>query len=403
MDWPIGQDRSVSSTGFPEIGVRLVGTYQARDATDRLWSQVSATLTPSTVLNDPGKPLVTGVGWVEPGSYPQFLPISDGAEMRTWFPLKPSALTSRNSAEFTTQLREFGRETHSVPGEEYIPSWQGTTDVAGVTELRLSSSSLSAVHESDIAGAFALAMIAMFASGPIGIAVAVLVLAAGMVLRQQRRSLALIGARGGSDSQLRTLLAIEGLTIGVPSAAVGALVAALLLPHDTTVAAWTWPLLVGLLPAVLFAVASRRTGTGREDLTSQDERTWRWTLELLVLLAAVAAIVVLRTRGLEESSPDTGVDPLLAATPLLLSLAACLVVMRAYPWLLRQLLVRAARWRGPTALLGLARALRDPAAGLAAVLAMVTSVGIAVFSGVALTTLRTGSRRPPRRTSAPMS
>lgn len=391
MDWPVGQDRTVMSSGFPPIDVHLTGTYEARDASDRIWAQVAATLTPSTIASDGAKPVVTGVGWVEPGSYPQLLPVSDGAEIRTWFPLRTSVLTSRNSAEFTTQLREFSRQAHSVPGEAFVPSWRDTADIFGITELQLSSRSVDAVRDSDIAGAFALAMIALFASGPLGIAVALLVLAAGMVLRQQRRPLALAAARGASEGQLRALLGFEGLAIGLPSAAIGALIAFLLLPHDTTTAAWWWPLLAGLLPAALFA-ASRMsyTETSREDLTSQDGRSWRWTLELLVLLGAVAAIVVLRTRGLATTSPGRGVDPLLAGTPLLLSLAACLGVMRAYPWMLRQVLARVARWRGPTALLGTARALRDPAAGLAAVLAMVTSVGIAVFSGVAITTLQHG-------------
>ena len=81
---------------------------------------------------------------------------------------------------------------------------------------------------------------------------------------------------------------------------------------------------------------------------------------------------------------------MLAATPLLLSLAGCLLVMRAYPWVLGRVLARASRWRGPTALLGTARALRDPAAGLAAALALVTGVSLAVFSGVATSTLQHG-------------
>jgi len=391
MDWPVGQERTVQSPESPPIDARLTGTYEPRDPHDPIWSQAGSTLHPSVFAPDGAKPTVTAVGWVEPGSYPQLVPISDGAELRTWFPFRTEALTARDSAEFSTQLRRFSRQAHPVPGDAFLSSWHDTADLFGVTELRLSSTSVAAVHDADLAGTFTVSMIALFASGPTGIAAAVLVLATGMALRRQRRAMALGAARGASQGQMRALLAFEGLVVGLPSAAAGAGIAAVLLPDDPTAAAWLWPLAVGLLPAVLFA-ATRTVGggTGRDDLTGRDVRRPRWALELLVLLAAVAAIVVLRSRGLAASIPGAGVDPLLVGTPLLLSLAACLIVLRTYPWVLRRVVTRVARWRGVIPLLGTARALRDPAAGTAAVLAMVTTVGIAVFSGVCLTTLQDG-------------
>jgi putative ABC transport system permease protein len=134
----------------------------------------------------------------------------------------------------------------------------------------------------------------------------------------------------------------------------------------------------------------------RGDLSSRRPGSQRWIVDVLVVVAAVASTLALHDRGL--ATPSGGVDPLLAATPLLLSLAACLVVMRVYPWVLNRILVRATRSRGPTALVGTARALRDPAAGLAAALALVTSVGIAVFSAVATTTLQHGLEDASRTT-----
>lgn len=400
MGWPVGQERVLQPLGLPEISVRLTGTYEAKDPDDALWTQIAATLNPSVIATEGAKPTVTGVGWVEPGSYRQILPISDGTEVRTWFPLRPQALTSRNSARFAAQVRTFTSQRQSVAGDEFLAGWDDSVTLFGITELKLSSSSISAIHEADLAGSLALAMVAMFASGPAGVALAVLALAAGMVIRRQRAAFDLGLARGASERQVRTLLALEGLAVGLPTGALGAVIAALVLPHDGTGSAWIWPVAVGLLAAVLFVAApsmigrTERAGGTRDDLTARDERSWRWTLEILVVFAAVAAIVSLRSRGLTassaEHSADRSVDPLLAATPLLLSLAACLIVMRIYPWALRRVLARAALRRGPIALVGTARALRDPAAGLIAVLAMVTTVGIAVFSGVALTTLRDG-------------
>lgn len=390
MDWPIGQRRVTDASGGP-IDVLLSGTYVAKDERDPIWAQVSGTLKPSVFLPDPGRPVITGVGWVDPGSYSQLLPLTDHSVVSAWFPLDTSALTSRDTAGLATQLRQFSRQAHPVPGEEFLDDRAGQPSIFGLTRLGFSTGSTNAVRDADIAGSSALAIIALFASGPLGVAAVVLVLAAGLVLRQQRRSLALVAARGASEAQLRTLLAIEGLVVGLPAAAAGAAIGALLLPHEGNAAAWWWPLLVGLTPAVLMAAMQPpTTRPERADLSSHDRRRWRWVLDLLVLVGAAAAIVALRTRGLAKPVTGAGIDPLLAGAPVLLSLAACLGVVRLYPRVLQLLLTRVSRWRGSTALLGTARALRDPAAGLAAVLALVTSVAIAVFSGVATTTLQQG-------------
>lgn len=391
MDWPVGQERVTRPNNTPPFDVRLSGTYTAIDDKDPLWTQVQASLKPSIYLPDGGKPVVTGVGWAEPGSYPRLMPVSDGLVVRAWFPLKTSTLTSRGSATVATQLREFTRQAHPVPGEPFAADFRGEASLYGLTRLAFSSDSANAIRDAGIAGSSALAMSALFASGPLGVAVAVLVLAAGLALRQQARSLALVTARGLSEVQLRTLLALEGLLIGLPSAIAGAVIGALVLPSDGSPASWWWPAVIGIAPAVLFAMMRPATGRReRADLTSRDVRSWRRAIDLIVLLCAVAAIVALHRRGLDASAAGAGVDPLLASTPLVLSLAVCLGVIRVYPWVLRRILTRVARWRGSTALLGTARALRDPAAGLAAVLALVTSVGIAVFSGVAMTTLQHG-------------
>jgi putative ABC transport system permease protein len=391
MGWPVGQERTSISPNVPPLDVVLSGTYAPTARESPLWTQVSAALTPSIVQPDGAKPIVTGVGWAEPGSYPHLAAVSDGIQVRTWFPLHTVALTSSDADAVATQLRKFTRQGHAVHGDEYVNDFNGQPVLPGLTQLAFTSDTAAAIQDAQVAGAAALAMIALFASGPLGVAAAVLVLAAGLVLRQQSSSLALATARGLSEAQLRALLAIEGLAVGLPSAVAGSLIGAVVLPADASSAAWWWPAVVGLAPAILFAVmqpAARRTE--RADLTSSDARSWRWTLDLLVLLCAVAAIVALRTRGLDASANGGGVDPLLASTPLVLSLAACLGVIRIYPWVLRQVLARVSRRRGSIALLGTARALRDPAAGLAAVLALVTSVGVAVFSGVAVTTLHDG-------------
>ena len=389
MHWPIGQRRASPLGGGPPIDVQLSGTYVAKDRTDPVWAQVSATLIPSVFEPDGGKPIVTAVGWAEPGSLPQLVQLSSNADLRTWFPLDSSALTAGNADEFVRELRQFSRGTHLLPGDGYLNDAQGEPTIVGATELAFSSDAANAIDQATRSGSSARAMMALFASGPLGVGAVVLGLTAGLVLRKQRRPLALIAARGASGPQLRALVGAEGLAAGLPMAVAGALIGAVVLPHDGSAAAWWWPALVGVAPALLMAAMSPADAhAGRADLTSGEIGGQRWIVDVLVLLGAVAAVVALRNRGL--ATPDGGIDPLLAATPLLLSLAGCLVVMRVYPWVLGRVLARALRWRGPTAVLGTARALRDPAAGLAAALALVTSVSLAVFSGVATTTLQHG-------------
>ncbi|KRC65205.1 hypothetical protein ASE12_10765 [Aeromicrobium sp. Root236] len=389
MHWPVGQVRVSRGSGAPPIDIRLSGTYAPKDRTDAIWAQVSGTLVPSVVEPDGGKPIVTAVGWAEPGSLPELVSLSSNAVLSAWFPLDSSALTAGNAQAYALQVREFIRQAYLLPGDGYLDDAEGEPTIVGATELAFNSDVPSAIDEADAADTSALAMIALFASGPLGVAAVVLTLAAGLVLRQQRRPLALIAARGMSATQLRALVGVEGLVSGVPAAVVGAVVGAVILPHDGSAAACWWPALVGVAPALLMAGSSPVSARSeRADLSSGGAGSQQWILDVLVLLGAAAAIVALRQRGL--ATPDGGVDPLLAAAPLLLSLAACLLVMRAYPWVLNRVLARAARWRGPTALIGTARALRDPAAGLAAALALVTSVGIAVFSAVSTTTLQHG-------------
>ncbi len=171
--------------------------------------------------------------------------------------------------------------------------------------------------------------------GPIGVMIAVLVLGARVVFERRRAGLELAAARGASVGQLRGILALEGLAIGVPAAIVGGALGMLAVAADAGAGGW-------LLAAVFAADPGRapgRVGARAEPAPAGPRRPRRarraaasaGSRELLVVLLAVAAVVLLLRRGLATSAAQTGVDPLLAAVPLLLSLVACLVVLRLYP------------------------------------------------------------------------
>ncbi len=164
------------------------------------------------------------------------------------------------------------------------------------------------------------------------------------------------------------------------------LLAALLLPGPTGWGELVLPAALALLPAVLFAVfASPHSfrAARREPLRAGRRR---WLIEAIVGGLAALSLFLLFRRGLVASSEAVGIDPLLAATRLLLSLAVCLLVLRVLPLPLRGLASWMRAWRGAIGLLGTARAVREPALGFTAALALVVGISVAVFSAVLATT-----------------
>lgn len=92
-------------------------------------------------------------------------------------------------------------------------------------------------------------------------------------------------------------------------------------------------------------------------------------------------------------SGGTGIDLLLAATPVLLALAACVLVLRLYPLPVAALAAALRRRRSLTPFLGAARSVRDPAGGAVPALAVVLGVSVAVLSSVLASTITTGAER----------
>jgi putative ABC transport system permease protein len=229
----------------------------------------------------------------------------------------------------------------------------------------------------------------MAASGPLGVVLAVFALGARSVVDRRRVALTLAAARGGSPLQVRGAMALEGLVLGVIPGAVGIAVAAAVVPAPVGLAAVLPAVLLTLAPAVLFAASAQAGGirATRSDLDPRVVGRARRIAEIIVVLLAAVALFLLVRRGLVTSVDATGVDPLLAATPLLLSLAVCVGVLRLYPYPLLTIHKRLQGSRKLVGFIGSGRAVRDPSVGLAAALAIVVAVSVAVFSATLLTTL----------------
>jgi putative ABC transport system permease protein len=101
-------------------------------------------------------------------------------------------------------------------------------------------------------------------------------------------------------------------------------------------------------------------------------------LEVLVVGLAAASLYLLFRRGIAPTR--AGIDPLLAAAPLLVAAAVTIGVLRIYPWIMAATQRAAGRGRGAVGLVGSARAVRAPSLGFAAAFALIVGVSVAVFS-----------------------
>jgi putative ABC transport system permease protein len=118
---------------------------------------------------------------------------------------------------------------------------------------------------------------------------------------------------------------------------------------------------------------------------------WRWVADAIVILLAALSIVVLFQRGISGSSGGLTTDPLLVATPLLVSAAACALVLRAVPFVLRRLGRVVGRSRGVVGMVGRANSARAGARFLP-VFAILTGVSVSIFAASILETEQTGIR-----------
>ena len=145
----------------------------------------------------------------------------------------------------------------------------------------------------------------------------------------------------------------------------------------------TWPLTHGRIDGGELAAGRAADRRGRGWLR-------RLVLDGTVIALAAIALVTLRSRGLGDGSGPVAIDPLLAAVPVLVALAAGLILLRVYPLPLRLIAAIAARGRGliPTfPLWGAARQSRIAAVPL---LVILVATAIGAFSSVVLESVRQG-------------
>lgn len=378
LGWHVGETRRAYA-GAP-FALRLSGTVREKPSDSDFWELATLRSRGSYAdLGDHGK-LYRAVAWVDPGSWSRVAPLFPGTFTQAWYPVAPGAFTISGLEPVRSSLARFLSS----------PSAAG---VGGTPATLRFSTSLDRTLDDYLARAQpANTLFALLAAGPLGVALAVLVLGVRLLLGRRREALALLAARGASPTRLRLGLAADTAAVSVPAAALGLIAALLLTPGvDALALPIALAAICALAPPLICVAAAGRLGP-RDDLRGERSarRRWGWVLEALVIGLAALGVAALFQRGLAAPGAGLGVDPLLVVTPVLLALAACVLVLRLYPlplsWLARAL----RRRRGPVAYLGAAGALRSRAGGLWPVFAVVVGVSIAVFSASVLSTERAG-------------
>ncbi|MFG1800424.1 hypothetical protein ACGFI4_09650 [Micromonospora carbonacea] len=234
-------------------------------------------------------------------------------------------------------------------------------------------------------------LLAVIAAGMIATVAGLIVLAARLAARRREAEFALLVARGGAPTSGARRSLAESALVVPPAAALGWLLGRLLPGSPAGTAGTDWLVLVAAALATLAlplaTLGSPAPPGGRRDLSGRRAGGRRLILELLVVALAVLATFLIRRRGLSPGS----VDPLLVSVPVLLAVAAAVLVLRLYPWPLRLLGRVAARTRGSVTFLGVAGASRSAATG--PVVVVVVAVATAAFCGVVAGGIEAGRDR----------
>ena len=390
------------------LDLLVVGVFEPLDPGDLYWGWQAQVLRPPVVVSPAVGDIYQPVAVVAPAAWP-------GVQRQVAFTKRPSLVlripvhAAGVQASQAMRLLSLVRQVESTPRHGPPSTDDQRTFVPVLEDFRLLTN-LDVVLAGHLrAQASSTALVSLLVSGLLGVALAVLALAARLVVERRRRTLALAVARGASPVQVATLMSLEGLLLGLPAAALGYLAAGALVDGWSGVWGVALPLVLGLAPAVLLPALARPGGLRvvRRDITGANARRWRLAGELLVGALALGTLVLVRRRGLVGGGfdvagagarpgdlltvPQVGVDPLLAAAPVLLGLALALLLVRWYPRPVAALAAAARRRRDAVPFLGAARAGRDATGGTLPLVVLLLALATSVFGAVVASTSDAGS------------
>ncbi|MEU9872188.1 CRISPR-associated protein Cas5 [Actinomadura sp. NPDC048021] len=364
-------------------GVRISGLYAPLNAADQFWRPRARILHPtveylpnSTIEADAGTALIDATAYSRLTRDPHLKLLYD------WrFPVRTGAVSAEQTRVMVRDLDAF---RSAVEGRaDLFPC-----EVSTALDNRLKEF-IERLHTAQ-------SVLGLAFGGLVAVAAGLLLLAAGLFGERLRPLLGVMRARGASLRQLAAPACGLTALAAVPSALLG-YAAGRLLDAGPPQAASLYA--IGLLVLAVLGVSAtmvlRERGGGlgsvaerRDDLVAARPSRRRLVMDGLLVVLAVIGVVLLRERG-----PSAGTDPLVAAVPALLGAALGVLVLRAYPYLLRAAGPLLRRRTGAVAFIGLARAARQNLVGALPLAVLLLAATIAGFTSTVDTALRIGQER----------
>ncbi|MET7364754.1 FtsX-like permease family protein [Streptomyces sp. NPDC005566] len=375
----VGSTIAVPTQGGKSLTVRITGLVTPLQPKSGYWAVDPLYRAPSLVA-DPGSRTPVfywqGTLLLAPDTGPALLETAGEPELYWRVAPDPSGLTTAD----VPRLRD------AVASLENGPELLKLRALAGPNTTL--TTDLDALLDAYTSMRAAISPVVTVAAVGIGaVAAVVLLMTGGLIGARRHGELALLRSRGGSLRGIGGRLLAETAVAVLPAAALGLLLAVLVIGE----ARW-WPSVVGAASvAVLVCVALPLRTTlnhrrpllhgAREDVVNARPSRRRTVAELTLLVLAVGAVAALRRRG---TTTGSDADLLVSSAPVLVGLIAALVLVRLYPLPLRLAARPVARLRGAVGFLSLARAGRTGASGTLPLLALLIALTTAAFGGSVL-------------------
>jgi putative ABC transport system permease protein len=352
-DDPLARDVAVSERRY--LSLDVTGFLEGRPG-DETWVRESR-LGKAVIRDTETARLVFGYALAAEGSYNELLAGVDPAPLRyEWrHDVDPEAVAETDVGQLAADLRQID----AVLGETTFGQRLGFGVRTGLGRILER-------YETDRGAAAT--VLAVGGISLLAVALTVLGVLGALAAERRAETITLLRSRGGSLPQTLATQAAEGLLVAVPAALLGCALATLVVGRPPTllpvILALALALAAGALLAGLAVGPARRAlaARGRDDSPVRRPSALRLAVEAIVIIAALAGAYLLRRRGL---SPDAGVDPFLAAVPILVGLAVGLLALRLYPLPLRGLARGLSSRRDLVPTLGVRRLARQPSVAAA--------------------------------------
>jgi len=377
----------------------VTGILRARNLSGSFWDTDPLAAAPALQVPAKGRASYwQGAVFADPDQLDAFQNLFSQASVVQWeFPLTLRDLNADQARALYDHLSNINSA---------LPGLSGNLQGAA-TDISISAPLLQPLNGFLQTQAAVLTVLLLLFVSLIVVGAAVILLAGRMIVERREDELAMLRARGASSRQVATLLARGAAAAAIPAAAAGIGIAVAVSPGAGRGAGGSavmgWVLAAGTLviavagPVLIGAWRHRRPAPAANPaliLSADTGIRWfpgrglrRVIVEVTVVLAAVAGLVVLRGQGV---SAGNGTNWYLTVAPALAAIPAMSIVLRLYPAVIRVLLRITSRRAGATSYVALAASARTSLATTGSAFALVLALTLAAFAGMVTDAINSG-------------